>query len=434
MGSDIQVFLREKGMHWDSIDMMRETAAFRRQMEDGLAGRPSSLMMIPAFITVEHPPTAGEEVIVVDAGGTNLRVATVGMEREAGAFVSNFRKMSMPGTRGRLDIGKFFEAIADALEPVLHVSEKVGFCFSFPCEILPSGDGRILGFNKEVEIDGAPGRLLGEGVNRALRARGREEKRFVVLNDTVACMLGGIAAGGAERYESYIGYILGTGTNTCYLEDCGRIVKSPEARARSGPMAVNMESGGYGGCPQGRYDKELDDASNNPGDHRLEKMISGAYQGALIHRTVRGAVEAGLFSPEFARRFAEMDGFNMRQVDDFCAAPEGGSALAVLAADSGEDRAGLMEIIGANVERAARATAVCFGAILTHTGMGRTPQRPVCVMAEGTSFKKSVLFGGKLRGYIRDFLGGELGVHCDVISGEDVTLTGTAVAALMLDP
>ena len=53
-------------------------------------------------------------------------------------------------------------------------------------------------------------------------------------------------------------------------------------------------------------------------------------------------------------------------------------------------------------------------------------------MAEGSNFKKSVLFQGKLGVYIRDFLNGQLGIYCEIISEDDVTLLGSAVAAMML--
>lgn len=432
MHKDIDTFLREKGMHYDTIDMMAEMTAFRRQMEDGLAGKPSSLLMLPAFITVDNALSSGEEVIVMDAGGTNLRVATVHMEQGGKLFVSGFNKMPIPGTRGRITVNEFFEAIANALQPVLHVSDKIGFCFSFPCEILPNKDGRILGFNKEVQVDRAAGQVIGDSVNAVLRARGQAEKRFVILNDTVATMLGGIAAGAAKNYDSYIGYILGTGTNTCYLESCSNIAKSSETGKMGGYMAVNMESGGYDGYVQGVYDKELDDASNNPGDHKMEKMISGAYQGMSIYKTVQGAVDKGLFSPKFAARFLGIESFSLRQIDDFCAAPYGEGDLAKLVEGCAEDGGRLMDVIDASVERAARITSINFGAIITHIGAGSDPERPVCVMAEGTSFKKSVLFGGKLNAYIKDFLNDRLGVYCDIISEDDVTLTGTAVAAMML--
>ena len=62
-------------------------------------------------------------------------------------------------------------------------------------------------------------------------------------------------------------------------------------------MLVNLESGCFDGWPQGDYDRELDANTNNPRDHLLEKMTSGAYLGELCRLTLRGAARDGLFSP-----------------------------------------------------------------------------------------------------------------------------------------
>ena len=123
--------------------------------------------------------------------------------------------------------------------------------------------------------------------------------RFTVLNDTVATMLCGIGYNN-RPYSGYIGFILGTGTNTCYIESLSEIAK---IGGGEGNMAVNLESGCYSGFPRGDYDRELDAASQNPGDHLMEKMISGAYLGELVTRTVRGAVREGLFSEQLTAAY-----------------------------------------------------------------------------------------------------------------------------------
>ncbi len=433
MHKETDKFLRQHGMHYDTIDLKKETEAFFNEMKDGLAAKPSSLMMIPTFITIADEIPCGKEVIVMDAGGTNFRVATVRYEQDRTMTIENFSKHPMPGTQGRIGIDEFFEKVVDYMEPVLKntAAETVGFCFSFATEILPSKEGRLTAFSKEILVDGINGHLIGECVNAVLKKRGYAPKRFVLLNDTVATMLGGIAESG-KSYSSFIGYILGTGTNTCYLEQCENITKSSDAVSMRGRMAINCESGMYSGFTQGDYDKAVDAESSIPGDHQLEKMISGAYQGSVIYKTVRGAVEEGLFSQEFATRFSQVQGrFTMPQIDGFCAAPEGDGDLAQLVAGSARDRETLYDLIDASFERSARLTAIVFAAIMLQTGSGKSSESPVCVTAEGTSFTKSVLFGKKLAVYIKEYLNGVLGLYCDIISANNVTLTGSAIAALM---
>ena len=425
-------FLRKYNMHYDTIDLERETKLFQDQMQTGLRAEKSSLQMIPTFITVIDELPANKEVIVMDAGGTNFRVASVCREESGKMTISNFEKRPMPGTKGLLNASQFFEELADLLETVLKKSdaETVGFCFSFPTEILPGKDGRISGFSKELKVDGAIGQLVGENLNAIITKRGYKPRHFVLLNDTVATMLGGMTASVDKKYSGYIGYILGTGTNTCYLEKCSNIHKSADAKAMQGLMAINCESGSYDGFAQGEFDKELDKESTAPGTYQMEKMVSGAYQGTSIYKTVRGAVKDGLFSENFSKGFSGFANFTMPQIDMFCADRKGSNDLAVLAPDD-EDNETLFEIIDASFERSARMTAIIFAALILQTENGKNQSEPVCITGEGTSFTKSVLFRPKLNAYIKDYLNDKLGVYCEIISVEDATLCGSTAAALM---
>ena len=119
------------------------------------------------------------------------------------------------------------------------------------------------------------------------------------------------------------------------------------------------------------------------------------------------------------------------RISTFCAAPDQEGTLATLISGNPDDRIALYDIIEASFERSARITAINLAAIITHIGAGKDQTRPVCVMAEGTTFKKSVLFCNKLNVYVRQLLNNQLGLYCTILSEEDVTLTGTAVAALM---
>lgn len=424
-----EAFLRRMGMHSEAVDIEQGAAAFVEEMRRGLAGKDSSLMMLPTYLRVDGELPQNREVIVIDAGGTNFRVAAVAFAAQ-GMQVSRFSKTRMPGTDAPTTIDAFFDAVAERLLPVADASDTVGFCFSFPAEILPNLEARILHFDKEVAIDGAAGALLGEGVNAALRRRGIAPKRFVVLNDTVATMLGGMASAWACNYDSHIGYILGTGTNTCYMEQCKNIVKAPEAAGMAGRMAINMESGAYALVPQGEADRMLDAASADPGKMKLEKMVSGRYQGTVIHHTARLMAQAGAFSAGFARNLESKPDFGMAEVEQFCAQPEGGNPLAELCACP-EDIGMLLAVIDNCVDRAARLAAMNLAAILVHTGCGRNPDCPACITAEGTTFTKSVRFRQQLDGYIRNVVNARMNRYCVFQQVDNVTLAGTAAAGLL---
>ena len=419
----VESFLKRHNMASSGIDLLRGTGEFLRAMRDGLSGRPSSLMMIPTYLAGDTSVPREQPVVVMDAGGTNFRIAEVHFDDLGAPVVDGFQKYPMPGTQGEINCDAFFDSLAGYILPYRNISDRVGFCFSFPTEILPNRDGRILAFSKEVTIPDANGRLLGEGVNAALAARGAAPMRFTVLNDTVATMLCGIGYNN-RPYSGYIGFILGTGTNTCYIESLSEIAK---IGGGEGNMAVNLESGCYSGFPRGDYDRELDAASQNPGDHLMEKMISGAYLGELVTRTVRGAVREGLFSEQLTAAYDMARVFSMIEISDFIA---GKGALAQLFA-APDDHTTLFELIDDCFERAARIIAANFAAIMTQTGKGHDPEHPVCFVAEGTTFYKAPLLRPKLAYYLDTFLRGELGFACEIVKADDATLIGSAVAALL---
>ena len=210
-------FLSAHGMYSGQINLDSTLNDFLGQMTAGLRGEPSSLMMIPAYIGAASD-LAGKSAVVLDAGGTNLRAARIQFDEKGSPVISDFSKRPMPGSQTPLTIETFYDALADALQPFASTDEPVGFCFSFPMEILPDREGKILHFVKEIRVSGASGSKIGAGINAALRRRGVKPKKFVLLNDSVATLLYGMQDGAANTYSGFAGFILGTGTNVCYME------------------------------------------------------------------------------------------------------------------------------------------------------------------------------------------------------------------------
>lgn len=420
-------FLQKHHMNCETVDMEKCCGQFMEDMRRGLAGENSSLMMLPAYVSLGRDVPLNETVIVMDAGGTNFRVVTLYFNSEKKPVIENFQVYPMPGSKGSVTREEFFETVADYLEPVADKSDRVGFCFSYPTEILPNMDGRLIKFNKEIQVTGSEGMIVGEGINRVLRARGHAPKKFVLLNDTVAAMLGGVMAFPGRLFDGYIGFILGTGTNTCYVEKGENI---PKLGALPGQMVINMESGEYDKMPRGDIDRLYDLGTDNPGACMYEKEVSGAYQGGVIHRTILTAMEEGLFSPAFCRAYSLLPEISMRDIDDFCFFPYGPGPIAACCAGE-DDRLAVYQIIDESFERAARLVCVNLSSILMFTQSGKNPLRPVCVAAEGTTFYKSKLFRSKLDFYIHSFLTGRHGHYCEFVRVENANLVGSAAAALL---
>ena len=131
MNTRIDDFLRTNGFDEHTRDSGRLLAGFAAEMAAGLAGEPSSLPMIPAYLSVDRPVPADKPVIVLDAGGTNLRVGVVQFDAAGTPHISRFSRHKMPGATAPISADDFFNTLADLLMPVVDAAETIGFCFSY---------------------------------------------------------------------------------------------------------------------------------------------------------------------------------------------------------------------------------------------------------------------------------------------------------------
>ena len=157
-------FLKKHGMRVQDIDREKLLETFQKEMSAGLRGEPSSLLMIPSFIPIGQPVKTDTPVVVLDAGGTNLRTAVVKFDAQGKAEIGSFYKRSMPGTQGELDADAFYETFADFLTPVIDASPSIGFCFSYSCDITPDCDAKLLYWSKQIEVPAVVGTMIGSGL------------------------------------------------------------------------------------------------------------------------------------------------------------------------------------------------------------------------------------------------------------------------------
>lgn len=431
----IKRFLQLNHMDYESIDIQSECEMFLKDMQNGLDGYKRCLDMLPTYIPMTNEIRINERVVVIDAGGTNLRVAVVYFDDEKRPVIEDFTNHFMPGIGEEVDRDEFFRIIADYLKTVIHKSSKIGFCFSYPTEILPDGDGKLIRFTKEIRVRDMNGQSVGAGILEALKNAGyAEPKRIVVLNDTVATLLGGKATYSKIPYDSFIGYILGTGTNTCYIENGSNIGKLQSAGKSYDTMLINMESGNYSKSPSGMIDKEFDETTVNPGQANFEKKISGGYLGGLVFTLLKSAAKASLLSETFKENIEKLDTLTTIDANEFLHFPYGDNLLSNRCShdpkEGRNDRTTLYYLIDSLVERAAKLVAVNLSAVVIKTGKGNDPCRPVCITADGSTFYKLKNFKNKLEHYLKIYLNDELGLYYEFVKVENANLTGSAIAAL----
>jgi hexokinase len=419
-------FLRRRGMTCGGLDLAETCRRFQAEMGRGLTGQPSSLMMLPAYLSLEHRLPPKGQVVAMDAGGTNFRVALV--ERENGQVrLGEQATFPMPGSREPVTREEFLDILARQLERYPE-GTPMGLCFSFPAEITPDLDGVVLLFDKEVRVDGGAGMHLCRDLFAHMEKKGMTPpKGGAVINDTVATLLGGYLTLDRERYDGWIGFILGTGLNCCYSEAIGHVTKVSGFADPS--MIINMESGGYSGFPQGEFDRALDQASHDPGGQQFEKMVSGAYLGPLARRTLQGAAAEGLFSPDCAQAILNLDSLPLARVSGWLDGKDD-SLPRDLAMDQA-DRVTADAILDGLLDRGAAYIAVSLTAVIDEADMGRSAQKPAAIVAEGSTFHKFDRYRTKIEAAMETLCTGEYHRHWAFVTAGDANLYGAAAAAML---
>lgn len=381
----IKNFFLKHGLDLDNLDLEAILASFSMDMTAGLRGEPSSLAMIPSYLSCDVKIPINKPVIVIDAGGTNLRVCTVTFDENGAPKVDHFSKHPMPGTDKEVSGDEFFSLLASYVSPLLPFAENIGFCFSYPCEITPDCDGRLIHWSKQIKAPEVEGKLVGSELSKRLSPLGFKGK-ITVLNDTVATLIAGVSQGLKKNYSNYVGVILGTGTNTATVIDNCKILKAPSLG--SGSMIINMETGNFARLPLSDIDEELHAGTMDPGRYKFEKQISGGYLGQLGLTALKIAAREGLFSNEAQKAILALSTLENKDFDDFCDAPYVNGPLNNLPLTD-EDRRAIQEIGRTIYARAAKLSAANIAAGIIASGGGTDPLSPVCVNIDGSTYYKT---------------------------------------------
>ncbi|MCC7299780.1 MAG: hexokinase [Verrucomicrobia bacterium] len=425
---DVEGWLKKQMVSAEAYDAELLLSGFLSEMEKGLSGAASSLAMIPAYVGIHGKVTAGKPVAIIDAGGTNLRIGIARFNEAGKIELSHFTKQPIPGRDHESSAAEFYQVLVDALEPLKDQFKNIGFCFSYPATILPNLDGRLLHWTKEIKIPGLVGQQIGAGLIQALDARGVSGKQVVILNDTVAALFAGLAQGKQFNASSYVGFILGTGTNTAYVEINENIGKI-DSFLDSGSQVINVESGGFNAFARGPYDLRFDERTENPGSHVFEKTISGVYMGPLALELLKGLADEGALSKSGAIRLSAMTELSTIHIDNLVSG--NGLDTGVLNSDSfsDTDREVVKTVFSAVVDRAALLTAVNILAVVVKGGAGQDPERPVCVNIDGSTYYKTFRLAEKVQQHLKALLG-KRGLHIRCIQVDDAPVVGAAIAGL----
>jgi hexokinase len=420
-------FLAAHMIRAEDVSIQSMVDDFTSEMINGLNGLKSSLRMIPTYIEADNKFLTDTPVVAIDAGGTNFRAALVKIKGDGNLDISSVVNAGMPGLDGEISKSEFFEIIASKIKPLAEKCERIGFCFSYPTEILPNKDGRLLQFCKEVKAPGVVGQLIGKNLLETLEM---PEKKIVLLNDTVATLLAGKSATFGKTYDTFIGYILGTGTNTCYIENNSNIGKLKDSDITKSQI-INIESGNYGNATQTDIDILFDQTTVNPGDYTFEKMISGGYLGGLCLTALKTASAEGLFTVTTAERIKSLNELTSEELNSFISRDISGSLNNCI--DTPGDDEIVVAIIESIIHRAAKLVSGNLAAVILKTNKGRTPARPILITVEGSLYYKLLNMRYLIGMYLNEYLTGDKTRYIEFIEVRQSSLVGAALAALTRD-
>lgn len=219
-----------KCFHVDDMLLIRVRNHFTSEMENGLAGRPSSLAMLPSF--VPRLPSGHEtgQYLAVDLGGTNLRVMLLIATGAGVPPLIQQRTFKVPTTVMTSTADELFDFLASKVEEfctqynLMGKHLPLGFTFSYPMDQKSLKRATLIRWTKGFSATGVIGEDVVELFENALSEHNVKARVTAILNDTVGTQ---VATAFEHNGKCDIGIIIGTGTNAAYMESTNNITKLP---------------------------------------------------------------------------------------------------------------------------------------------------------------------------------------------------------------
>ncbi len=357
--------------------------------------------MIPSHIDAKALIPKNIRTMVLDAGGTNFRSGIV----ELPLKITEKKSFPMPGSDREVSAEEFFNAFAQEVWRLQSISsgDRLGWCFSYPAKTTPNLDAKLLRWVKNIRAPQVVNCLVGKELSARTKLG-----RIAVINDTVATLLAIKAIEKNHDYSSYIGFVLGTGTNVAYVE---------------GSIIINAESGGFNKLSLSTFDKVVDERSGNPGFNLLEKQIAGAYLGPLGLEVLKSAAKQGLFSACTANTISgigELDTAKLNHIEKIIINPS--------------DLKFARRLVLPIFERAATLSAVHLAAFAIKSGKGFEETSPIAINIDGSTYYKTevISFAEIIHRELDELLVRQRNIHYTITPKiEDAPMVGAAIASYL---
>ena len=400
----------EKEFEFSRDDMLKIVKDFYSEMNRGLAGKTSSLKMIPTYAGM---PTGKEKgrFIALDLGGTNFRVLDLTLKGNGTISLPNIMKFALDKKHITGSAELFFDFLAESVKIFLtkyklceNTSADLGFTFSFPIQQTGIASGILISWTKGFDVAGVAGSDVVKLLDDAFLRKGIKNINIAVLaNDTV----GTLVAKSYEDRKCDVGVIIGTGTNACY----------PEAGT-----IINIEWGNFNKLEPTSFDRQLDKESNNPGEQILEKMVSGMYLGQIVKRILHDLIGDSPFETEYMSIIEGDKTSDLRAV-------EGLLERLSFPASSAGDRRMFKKVCEIVSRRAARISASCIAAIVTKMDPHLSKTHVIAI--DGSVFERHPTFSCNMEEALKDIFAKEHN-RIKLVLSKDGSGIGAAILAAVV--
>ncbi|TPX71637.1 hexokinase [Chytriomyces confervae] len=276
------------------------------EMKKGLATDDSTLKMIPTHVVRRPKGDETGSYLALDLGGTNFRVCEVTLDGRGGTRVRQSKHTvtdDLKNGTGAALFDFFAECVKQFLlsddqkevtDKDLHTNEfKLGFTFSFAVNQVSINSGFLMGWNKGFSASDCVGKDAVVLLQDAFKRKRMNVSVTALVNDTT----GTLVSHAYSAPDTYVGVILGTGTNAAYVEKIENITKYKKDPAGAKDMIINTEWGAFDDemvvIPRTKYDHKVDRGTANAKSWTFEKLISGMYLGEICRYVLVDLVKTG---------------------------------------------------------------------------------------------------------------------------------------------
>jgi len=415
---------------------------FVNELTLGLKEDGHTLKMIPSYVTNRPNGKETGSYLALDLGGTNFRVCEVYLEGDSKVRLTQ-KKFTIPDYAkcGQSDV--LFDFLADSV--LAFITENnipsesdipLGFTFSFPVNQTAIDKGYLMNWTKGFDCKDTVNKDVVALLNEALARKNVKVHVSALVNDTVGTLM-------SHAYVdpgTYVGVILGTGSNAAYVEKISAIPKWKGGPVQSGEMIINCEWGAFDNervvLPFNKYDQKVDEESTNKGEQTFEKMISGMYLGEIVRQVIveliqRRILFGGVSSPEMETPYkfetAYMSRIERDHTTDLIDTKLVLQEILNIPYPAPRDRRIVRRICELVATRAARLAAVGIAGVVTK--MDRVNDG--CTVAiDGSVYEHYPHFGNRMKDAIHELLG-MFEENVNIVLGKDGSSVGAGVIAAL---